>query len=268
MNQQLADQLLDAGVFLVDVENAKNDIANMQETLENNNKILADYEKRTKRAPGGLKAMKIIGTILLIMGGVYTLLMGISTIAVVVPEFFNTLTTGNVAEAISALFAGIIVLFVPIAMVVVGLVLNILRGPKLKKYFAKAQVEYEEACRKCAECNAELNEEIARIENELRTHYAEKARCVDFVPPDYRTIDAIGFMLKAVENLRADTLKEAINLYDTELKHRQMMEQAEIQRIQNENMMYAMEQINREQRETNRNLRTTQILQTIDILTK
>ena len=82
-------------------------------------------------------------------------------------------------------------------------------------------------------------------------------------------ISTIAVVVPEFSNtLTTGNVAEAINLYDTELKHQAMMEQAEIQRIQNENMMYAMEQINREQRETNRNLRTTQILQTIDILTK
>ena len=49
-------------------------------------------------------------------------------------------------------------------------------------------------------------------------------------------------MLEAVQNLRADTLKEAINLYEQELKHMAAMEVAELQRAQNENLMYLLEQ--------------------------
>ncbi|MBQ1233411.1 MAG: hypothetical protein IIX86_07760, partial [Clostridia bacterium] len=52
---------------------------------------------------------------------------------------------------------------------------------------------------------------------------------------------AVGFMLEAVQNLRADTLKEAINLYEQELKHMAAMEAAEMQRIQSEDMLYAMQ---------------------------
>lgn len=37
---------------------------------------------------------------------------------------------------------------------------------------------------------------------------------VDFVPPDYRNVEAIGQICKLIENQRADTLKEALNLYE------------------------------------------------------
>ncbi|MBQ5794097.1 MAG: hypothetical protein IIW17_08775, partial [Clostridia bacterium] len=65
---------------------------------------------------------------------------------------------------------------------------------------------------------------------------------LEFLPTSYRNVMAVGFMLEAVQNLRADTLKEAINLYEQELKHMAAMEVAELQRAQNENLMYLLEQ--------------------------
>lgn len=44
------------------------------------------------------------------------------------------------------------------------------------------------------------------------------------LPDDYVTIDAVAFFLTAVKNKRADTLKEAINLYEMERHNREMME--------------------------------------------
>ena len=41
---------------------------------------------------------------------------------------------------------------------------------------------------------------------------------------DYVTIDAVAFFLTAVKNKRADTLKEAINLYEAERHSREMVE--------------------------------------------
>ena len=44
------------------------------------------------------------------------------------------------------------------------------------------------------------------------------------VPQDYATIDAIEFMVTALMNLRADSLKEAINLYEEHLHRQEMLE--------------------------------------------
>ena len=44
----------------------------------------------------------------------------------------------------------------------------------------------------------------------------------DTIPEDYTTIDAVSFFLLALKNQRADSLKEAINLYEIE-QHNQMM---------------------------------------------
>lgn len=49
----------------------------------------------------------------------------------------------------------------------------------------------------------------------------------DTVPPDYSTIDAVEFFIAALENQRADTLKEAINLYEDQLHRDSLMQTQE-----------------------------------------
>lgn len=44
------------------------------------------------------------------------------------------------------------------------------------------------------------------------------------IPADYATVDAISFFITALQNQRADNLKEAINLYENEKHNREMLE--------------------------------------------
>ena len=51
------------------------------------------------------------------------------------------------------------------------------------------------------------------------------------IPEDYATLDAIAFFISAFKNLRVDTLKEAINLYEEE-KYRREMQDMQIQELE------------------------------------
>ena len=112
---------------------------------------------------------------------------------------------------------------------------------------------------RCKSRYNELEEEIQELLKQKNTYIEKTERYVSFLPSCYRNPQAIGFMLQSVTNLRADTLKEVINLYEHELH---MLEQerilnnvAEMQRIQNENTMYALNAIQQNQERINSNLR-------------
>lgn len=68
-----------------------------------------------------------------------------------------------------------------------------------------------------------IRQQICEIEDERDRFLNEHAYVLDFLPEDYREVMAVGYIEECIRNLRADTLKEAINLYE-EQKHRWTME--------------------------------------------
>ena len=63
-----------------------------------------------------------------------------------------------------------------------------------------------------------IEQEKQEIQSVLDTYSGKAEEYISFLPEDYRNLQAIGFMLQAVKNCRADTLKEAINLYELEIR--------------------------------------------------
>lgn len=62
-----------------------------------------------------------------------------------------------------------------------------------------------------------LKEEIAQIDTILSECSEIMDTCLKFIPSKYRNLHAVAFMYEAVDNRRADTLKEVINLYEAHL---------------------------------------------------
>ncbi|MBR6769247.1 MAG: hypothetical protein IKM34_07165 [Clostridia bacterium] len=81
-----------------------------------------------------------------------------------------------------------------------------------------------------------LHTEVPRLKetiNQIDAFLSEYADAFDaqvsFIPSKYRDLHAVAFMYEAVENCRADTLKEAINLYEAYLldqENKRAMEKA------------------------------------------
>jgi hypothetical protein len=61
----------------------------------------------------------------------------------------------------------------------------------------------------------QANEEIETLIKKDEEAWQSNQRYLTFLPSRYHTSIATSFMLSAIKNYRADTLKEAINLYET-----------------------------------------------------
>ena len=91
---------------------------------------------------------------------------------------------------------------------------------KIKKYF---ETVYTPAMK-------EINEELKDAQESLTEHATTYNYVLDFLPPDYRSWVAVFYMHDAVENYRADALKEAINLYEEQLHRWNVEDQMEEQK--------------------------------------
>lgn len=103
-----------------------------------------------------------------------------------------------------------------------------------------------------------IEEEKARIsENleDLNIYVEENKSVLDFLPEKYRTYHAVDYILDAFKSGEADNLKEAFALYNTYVYRLEMAEAAEEER---DRLISAMKELNRQQEETNRNLKSMQ----------
>ena len=266
MNKELYNTLLDAGEVIACVERADSEINKMEGKIGANNSVVFDAEFKISSKPKGYTALLYMG-IFEIMACIFIIPISL----IVIAAALATAEFGLVWKIIAVSVMGGACIGFPFLTICTF----VTRSNSLKRHRNIRRQEYEVIRAEYDEKNNEIQEKIEKIKEEYAKYLEDNRHKVAPIPADYHTTDAIGFMLKAVENLRADTLKEAINLYDTELKHRQAMEAAELARIQKEEMMYAMrmmnanmESLNEKQAETNRNLRNVQFWQTLDYFTK
>lgn len=66
---------------------------------------------------------------------------------------------------------------------------------------------------------------VQKITSEKNVFVSDNKALIDVLPPDYQTVSACGFILTSLINGRADSVKEAINLYEETL-HRIRLEHA------------------------------------------
>ena len=70
-----------------------------------------------------------------------------------------------------------------------------------------------------------LETQISRIDVTISQIQAKCDELCAFLPQKYRTLHAIDFMFEALDNMRADTLKEVINLYESHLSDMELKQQ-------------------------------------------
>lgn len=287
MNQQLYDQLVEAGKVLVQREETEETIRIYADKIEEQNNTLEKARKDIKKLPKFYVLRLALGLVFLWFGGIITLAFGMGVLmclfgtliwiplglllflaGILIPgmQSFIVAPFALIPMAIATIIM-VVFLLMPLIVDAVGISLIISIPVSKKQHTKKATAKYEKLKVDFEEKNKILEDEINRLKEELDAFLGENGKYIEFLPVDYQTVHAVCFMLKSVKNLRADTLKEAINLYDQELKHLEAMAAAERQRLQNENMLYAMELLNMNMEHMNeKQARTNQILRSIDTI--
>lgn len=110
---------------------------------------------------------------------------------------------------------------------------------------------------------------IAKIEDELLQFRDKNKAVIKFLPEDYQEdIQAVGYMIHVIKNGLADTLKEALQLFN-EQKHRWKMEEAmhgmaKNMEMHNQEMEAYMSEISAQQRIANSRLADIEMLTFLD----
>ncbi len=107
--------------------------------------------------------------------------------------------------------------------------------------------------------------EMENIENQVMEYVKENLHRIEFIPMRYRNLSAISFFYDAISDCLADTLKEASNLYE-EYLHRCRLEETAQEALAEQR--FAMNELIRQQDETNRRLRDIQNAQYWDYLNR
>ena len=108
---------------------------------------------------------------------------------------------------------------------------------------------------------AQAEKDIQKATQELVKFKADNNKCTHFLPREYRDYQATSYMAIAVAKGRADTFKEAANLYEEQL-HRWRMEQINEQiAAQNWAIQNSLATIGQQQAETNKLLKDIENLE-------
>lgn len=247
MNQQLYDQFLGAATFIMGVQKFDEAMTEKRELIAVWENEISKAEQKAKRSHRAYGARTGWGVALMIMG------------------FVNAVIYGLVAM-IESFWAGVAVFFIFAALGFLGIFLFASARVKRKKLRNAAFKEFEDSKSMAKDAIDFANEDHEQLRIKLLEYVEQNEGLIQFLPSNYRNPQAVGFMLKAIENLRANTITEVINLYELELHHleqeRILNNNAEIMRYNNE----LMESLNRNQERINSNLQITQALQIFNML--
>lgn len=99
----------------------------------------------------------------------------------------------------------------------IGLIIGIVAGVFARKYYLKFRSEKIDAE------NLEIQKkEQAVLDNLANVQKVYIEQLGSWYPENYCSVDAVQYFYTAVKNFRADTLKEAINLYETSLHQKRV----------------------------------------------
>ena len=243
MNKKLYTQFLNAASTMLVLENYDYDIQKLNEQIKDSRISIQKAKDKIKTSKKYCRALTVWGIIVTASGAQVSILL--------FAEF--------------AKFAPIVFSMLPVGIFMI--VMAIVRRRVVRKKFRK---EFEETEANLVPAIEEMEAKILQLEAEKVEFMTGNANTLEFLPYSYHNIQAIGFMLKAIENLRADNITDVINLYEQELHYleqtRILTNHMEMQRIYNENIQYALESIKRNQQQINSNIRLIQVMEIVDDL--
>lgn len=142
-------------------------------------------------------------------------------------------------------------------VVMIGVPVHIIRKNKKIKRTQARSARDQQGRAQTVLLNAQIDEENAKIEAEnaviikqaeaLAEEIAQIQALADqrltWYPRDYCYSHAVRYFISTVENYRADTIKEAVNLYIEELRHQEHMEKLDTQNMLTAANLYTNQQI-------------------------
>ena len=196
MNKELYDKLICAALLLVGIQKEDDKIAKTKNEIDNLNYQLTKAKENTKSKPRGYKPKKVWGIILTSFWGYGGCVMTIMTLA-------------GGSESQGMLPA----LVTSFGFILLGILLLISARKKRLKHQANCIKEYEELQKTTAENVEKLNNEIEYISEKKEIFRNLHKGVIEFLPPKYHTLDAVGFIYKPHKHTLTTIRPFRINLF-------------------------------------------------------
>ena len=253
MNTELYDKLLGAACLMMYKKNAADEITKCDSEIKNNLEIIESYKNDINRNPDKYGTRKGLGILFIVIGAV----LGIDTF---MPAIINGIM---LLVFISLIF---------FTLFVIGIFMTYSSRKMRLEHIEETEKEYKDVQSRLLTQNKKLKEKKQELLVNFEKVWNSCSEFYDFLPEKYQELYAVLFMLDAVKSLRADTLKEPINLWEAELKwmaEQQQKRQFEaIRQRQNEQMLAAMSAIESNQEQINSNLSDIKVMQFMDYYNK
>lgn len=173
-----------------------------------NRQVFVQVENRTGTKVKNT-AVDIIAIIGLGIWGFFTLILIMGSLIAEEPMMRMGVTVWT------AIYVGAILLFV---------YMRIKRKEKYAVMNRQGQMTVDAENQRRAQFNVQIEKEAERINDEMQEIQRVADEKLLWYPRNYCYSDAVIFFIRAIQDFRADSLKEAINLYVEELRHRQVLE--------------------------------------------
>lgn len=235
MNKQLRDELAVATSYFEELQKMEDGILTEQAKIAIAATEAQEERDRRNSIPG---LMYIIGTI------AFFVFLAFVAVGLLLAAFND-----------AKYFCGALRFSIP---VVIGYFLRII-GKKIESTNEKA---YKEKLSTDVKPIAdEANQNIESIKQIMDDFINQNSHYVEIIPTKYRNLESVSYMYLAAVDGRADTLKEAINLYEEQL-HRWKLEISAQQAAEAQAYTaQAIEELGRQQAETNNHLRAIEFME-------
>ncbi|MBE6672651.1 MAG: hypothetical protein E7599_03920 [Ruminococcaceae bacterium] len=209
MNQKLYSALYKAEDYICEYNYIDGCIQDKEEELE-------DYKEKIECWRKSAYEKGCVTGCLVLPLFVVSILFGLPCAALIFDYYYFGIIGVNV-EAIDALS---IMVIVSGAILGIGLFLKFVFGRLDKKEINEFEIRYQNEYKPKVD---KLESEIPQLKEKLLAIYQEKAHLCEVLPYRYRNYDAVHYMLTVVEEGRAHTLEQAIDMYDV-YAHRMRLE--------------------------------------------
>lgn len=189
----------------------------------------------------------------------------LGNVIIIVSAFFVFAFSGVLFSALQVDILGLFTFLLAPVLAIIAIIMNNKRVKQKRKRSEKeANTFWMQTGSPAVLSNQDT---IKKIEKELYAFCAANESVMDIIPPNYREdFNAISYMANAVLNGRAESVKEAVNLYVEQL-HRWEME-AGLQQISQQQGLIAsrLSELNEQQRITNSKLSNIETLTFLDYI--
>ena len=259
MQAQLYHQLLNAAAMVLYRHKKQKQIGSLQRQIESYQYEETELQEKIKNVSAGETRS---------MFSVFCFILTFLNVGFFITSLFMPGEISSMSIFISAFFAFWVFIFL-----ITGTILAISGSVAKKKARIAAEQEYKRVKTKklvpgILQCQKSIEAATAEIEEFWTLHKP----LIKFLPTKYQTADAVAFMLEAIKNLRADTLTGVINLYEEELHWRKtqsaIAQQTMLQQRQSACLNNMLNEIADNQETLHADLRSIQVLQTMELFNK